>query len=146
MVIIVFYNLFEYNGIKFFELNGMGLKKEREVIVEELFFSEDFYRVKWNEIGELRKEDIIKFYIEVIKNRVDVEVIKKRRFFVVVDIFNGVGSLILFYLLREFGCKVVFVNVYLDGYFFVRNFELNEENFKGFMEIVKVFGVDFGVV
>ncbi len=74
-----------------------GLKKEREAIVEEIFFSGgDFERAKWNEIGgEVRKEDVIKPYIEAIKGRVDVEAIKARRPFVVVDTSNGAGSLTL---------------------------------------------------
>ncbi|AMQ19411.1 phosphoglucosamine mutase [Thermococcus peptonophilus] len=144
-VITASHNPPEYNGIKLLEPNGMGLKKEREAIVEELFFKEDFHRAKWDEIGELRKEDIIKPYIEAIKNRVDVEAIKKRRPFVVVDTSNGAGSLTLPYLLRELGCKVVSVNAHPDGHFPARNPEPNEENLKGFMEIVKALGADFGV-
>ncbi|NJF25492.1 phosphoglucosamine mutase [Thermococcus sp. Bubb.Bath] len=144
-VITASHNPPEYNGIKLLEPNGMGLKKEREAVVEKLFFSEDFYRAKWDEIGELRKEDIIKPYIEAIKNRVDVEAIKKRKPFVVVDTSNGAGSLTLPYLLRELGCKVVSVNAHPDGHFPARNPEPNEENLKEFKEIVKALGADFGV-
>ncbi|WP_457742746.1 phosphoglucosamine mutase [Thermococcus sp.] len=144
-VITASHNPPEYNGIKLLEPNGMGLKKEREAVVEEIFFSEDFDRAKWDEIGELRKEDIIKPYIEAIKSRVDVEAIKKRRPFVVVDTSNGAGSLTLPYLLRELGCKVVSVNAHPDGHFPARNPEPNEENLRGFMKIVKALGADFGV-
>ncbi|WP_209477202.1 phosphoglucosamine mutase [Thermococcus stetteri] len=144
-VITASHNPPEYNGIKLLEPNGMGLKKEREAIVEELFFKEDFHRAKWDEIGELREEDIIKPYIEAIKARVDVEAIRKRRPFVVVDTSNGAGSLTLPYLLRELGCKVVSVNAHPDGHFPARNPEPNEENLKEFIEIVKALGADFGV-
>ena len=144
-VITASHNPPEYNGIKLLEPNGMGLKKEREAVVEELFFKEEFDRAKWWEIGEVRREDIIKDYIEAIKSRVDVEAIKKRRPFVVVDTSNGAGSLTLPYLLRELGCKVVSVNAHPDGHFPARNPEPNEENLKGFMEIVKALGADFGV-
>ncbi|ASJ17137.1 phosphoglucosamine mutase [Thermococcus chitonophagus] len=144
-VITASHNPPEYNGIKLLEPNGMGLKKEREAVVEELFFKEDFDRAKWWEIGEVRREDIIKDYIEAIKSKVDVEAIKKRRPFVVVDTSNGAGSLTLPYLLRELGCKVVSVNAHPDGHFPARNPEPNEENLKGFMEIVKALGADFGV-
>ncbi|WP_456423098.1 phosphoglucosamine mutase [Thermococcus sp.] len=144
-VITASHNPPEYNGIKLLEPNGMGLKKEREAVVEEVFFKEDFDRAKWDEIGEVREEDIIKPYIEAIKSRVDVEAIKKRRPFVVVDTSNGAGSLTLPYLLRELGCKVVSVNAHPDGHFPARNPEPNEENLRGFMEIVKALGADFGV-
>ncbi|MFA4646849.1 phosphoglucosamine mutase [Pyrococcus kukulkanii] len=144
-VITASHNPPEYNGIKLLEPNGMGLKKEREAVVEELFFKEDFDRAKWWEIGEVRREDIIKDYIEAIKSKVDVEAIKNRRPFVVVDTSNGAGSLTLPYLLRELGCKVVSVNAHPDGHFPARNPEPNEENLKGFMEIVKALGADFGV-
>jgi len=144
-VITASHNPPEYNGIKLLEPNGMGLKKEREAVVEEVFFKEDFDRARWDEIGEIREENIIKSYIEAIKSRVDVEAIKKRRPFVVVDTSNGAGSLTLPYLLRELGCKVVSVNAHPDGHFPARNPEPNEENLKGFMEVVKALGADFGV-
>ncbi|NJE30694.1 phosphoglucosamine mutase [Thermococcus sp. 18S1] len=144
-VITASHNPPEYNGIKLLEPNGMGLKKEREAIVEEVFFSEDFDRARWDKIGEVREENIITPYIEAIKSRVDVEAIKKRKPFVVVDTSNGAGSLTLPYLLRELGCKVVSVNAHPDGHFPARNPEPNEENLRGFMEIVKALGADFGV-
>ncbi|WP_297418811.1 phosphoglucosamine mutase [Thermococcus sp.] len=144
-VITASHNPPEYNGIKLLEPNGMGLKKEREVVVEEIFFNEDFHRAKWDEIGDVREEDVVKPYIEAIKNRVDVEAIKKRKPFVVVDPSNGAGSLTLPYLLRELGCKVISVNAHPDGHFPARNPEPNEENLKEFKEIVKALGADFGV-
>ncbi|ASJ11967.1 phosphoglucosamine mutase [Thermococcus thioreducens] len=144
-VITASHNPPEYNGIKLLEPNGMGLKKEREAVVEEVFFNENFDRARWDEIGEVRKENIIKPYIEAIKARVDVEAIRKRRPFVVVDTSNGAGSLTLPYLLRELGCRVVSVNAHPDGHFPARNPEPNEENLRGFMEIVKALGADFGV-
>ncbi|WP_297520707.1 phosphoglucosamine mutase [Thermococcus sp.] len=144
-VITASHNPPEYNGIKLLEPNGMGLKKEREAVVEEVFFSEDFERAKWDEIGEVHEEDIIKPYIEAIKARVDVEAIKARRPFVVVDTSNGAGSLTLPYLLKELGCKVVSVNAHPDGHFPARNPEPNEENLREFKEIVKALGADFGV-
>ena len=144
-VITASHNPPEYNGIKLLEPNGMGLKKEREAVVEDVFFNEDFEGASWDEIGEVREEDVIKPYIEAIKARVDVEAIKKRRPFVVVDTSNGAGSLTLPYLLRELGCKVISVNAHPDGHFPARNPEPNEENLKDFMKIVKALGADFGV-
>ncbi len=144
-VITASHNPPEYNGIKLLEPNGMGLKKEREAVVEDVFFNEDFKGASWDEIGEVREEDVIKPYIEAIKARVDVEAIKKRRPFVVVDTSNGAGSLTLPYLLRELGCKVISVNAHPDGHFPARNPEPNEENLKDFMKIVKALGADFGV-
>ncbi|WP_456326344.1 phosphoglucosamine mutase [Palaeococcus sp. (in: euryarchaeotes)] len=135
----------EYNGIKLLEANGLGLKKEREAVVEDIYFNEDFERVKWNEIGRLEERDIIRPYIDTIKSRVDVDVIKRRKPFVVVDASNGAGSLTLPYLLEELGCKVVSINAHPDGHFPARNPEPNEENLRGFMKIVKALGADLGV-
>ncbi|WP_297499047.1 phosphoglucosamine mutase [Thermococcus sp.] len=144
-VITASHNPPEYNGIKLLEPNGMGLKKEREAVVEDIFFNEGFDRARWDEIGEVREENIVKPYIEAIKRRVDVEAIKKRRPFVVVDPSNGAGSLTLPYLLRELGCKVVSVNAHPDGHFPARNPEPTEENLWELMRIVKALGADFGV-
>lgn len=135
----------EYNGIKLLEANGLGLKKEREAVVEDIYFNGEFERVKWNEIGRLEERDIIRPYIDTIKSRVDVDVIRRRKPFVVVDASNGAGSLTLPYLLEELGCKVVSINAHPDGHFPARNPEPNEENLKGFMKIVKALGADFGV-
>ncbi|AEH24387.1 phosphoglucosamine mutase [Pyrococcus yayanosii] len=144
-VITASHNPPEYNGIKLLEPNGMGLKKEREAIVEEIFLKEDFDRAEWDEIGRVRREDIIRPYIDAIKSKVDVDAIRKRKPFVVVDTSNGAGSLTLPYLLRELGCKVVSVNAHPDGHFPARNPEPSEENLKGLMKIVKALGADFGV-
>lgn len=144
-VITASHNPPEYNGIKLLESNGLGLKKERESMVEEIYFREDFDRATWDKIGQLVERDIIRPYIEEIKSRVDVEAIKKRRPFIVVDTSNGAGSLTLPYLLRELGCKVVSVNAHPDGHFPARNPEPNEENLRGFMKMVKALGADFGV-
>ncbi len=144
-VITASHNPPEYNGIKLLEPNGMGLEREREAIVEELFFSGNFERADWRRIGGVREESIVKPYIEAIKGRVDVETIQKRKPFVVVDTSNGAGSLTLPYLLRELGCRVVSVNAHPDGHFPARNPEPTEKNLWELMRIVRALGADFGV-
>ncbi len=144
-VITASHNPPEYNGIKLLEPNGMGLKKEREAVVEDVFFSGNFDRVRWESIGTLRNEKVTDLYIEAIKRRVDVDAIEEINPFVVVDTSNGAGCFTLPYLLREIGCKVVSVNAHPDGHFPARNPEPNEENLKELMEIVRALGADFGV-
>lgn len=46
----------EYNGIKFLEPNGMGLKKEKEPMIEEIMEKENYSLRNWKEIGEIEKK------------------------------------------------------------------------------------------
>jgi len=133
----------EYNGIKFLEPNGMGLKKEKESIIEEIIKKEDFNLRNWKEIGEIEKKNILSDYFKEILSFINKEKIENLK--IVIDCGNGVGSLTLPYLLEKVGCRVITLNSHIDGAFPGRGSEPTPENLKSLGEIVKRTNSDFGV-
>ncbi len=135
----------EYNGLKLLEGNGMGLSREKEAKVEDIFFSENFFDADWRGAGRYREVDILEDYVEAIVSSVDVELIRERKPFVVADLGNGAGSLTLPYVLERIGCRVLSINAHPSGAFTARNPEPNEENLKDLVKVVKAIRPDFAV-
>lgn len=84
-------------------------------------------------------------YREGIKSHVDVDLIKEGGFKVVLDLGNGVGSLVIPYLLRELGCEVLTINSNIDGFFPGRGGEPRPEKLTELSLIVRKTGADIGV-
>jgi phosphomannomutase/phosphoglucomutase len=133
----------EYNGIKLLESNGMGLKKEKEPIIEEIIEKQEFRLKSWDDVGEIEKKDVLRAYFDEILASIDEEKIDPLT--VVVDCGNSVGSLTLPYLLRKVGCHVVSLNAHVDGTFPGRGSEPTRETMKPLAAMVKHIGADFGV-
>ncbi len=135
----------QYIGIKLLEGNGMGLSREKEGRVEEIYFSGKFVNVPWERVGKVVEKNMIDDYIEEIVASVDVEIIRSVKPFVVVDAGNGAGALTLPYILEKLGCKVLSLNAHPSGLFSARNPEPNEENLKDTATIVRAVKADFAV-
>ena len=133
----------EYNGIKFLEPNGMGLKKEKEPMIEERIKKEDFNLKNWDKIGKIEKKNILPEYFKKILSFVNREKIGNLK--IVIDCGNGVGSLTLPYLLENIGCSVITLNSHIDGAFSGRGSEPTPENLKILGDMVKRTNSDFGV-
>lgn len=145
VIITASHNPPEYNGIKLLESNGMGLKKEREAQVEEIFASEDFYEADYTEIGESEQKKVLSNYKEEIKSNLEVEDIREADISIVVDPGNGSGSFGTSYLLRELGCEVKTLNSQPDGFFPGRDPEPTKKNLKDLRKLVPALGADLGV-
>ena len=80
----------EMIDIIFFDEKGMDMPSSRTKSLERLFFSEDFPRAKVGDIGKIDYPiRILETYREDFLKALDVDVIKKRRFKVVVDYDYG---------------------------------------------------------
>ncbi|MCX6088972.1 MAG: phosphoglucosamine mutase, partial [Candidatus Atribacteria bacterium] len=128
-IITASHNPPQWNGIKFMEKSGKGLDRENEQYVEQYFFQGDFHRVPWSDVPQHTiKRDINTDYIEAILQKVNVPLIQKCRFRVVIDCANGAPSLITPLLLSDLGCRVVSLNAHPDGRFPGRNPEPIPDN------------------
>ena len=76
---------------------------------------------------------------------VDVEVVRKRKFKVVVDAVNSIGGVVIPALLRELGCEVIELNCEPTGEF-AHNPEPLPENLTEISEVVRREGADLGIV
>lgn len=146
VVITASHNPPEYNGIKVLGNDGVEIPREQEVKIERIFFEKRPRRAGWDGIGRVWSlTDVIDDYLEAVKRHVDVDAIRGKRFRVVADLGNGVGSLTVPKLLRELGCQVVTLNANVDGTFPGRPSEPRPENLGNLCSAVKAVGADLGV-
>jgi len=146
VIVTASHNPPEYNGIKVVDSSGIEIVEDDEAEIEGIYRSQKFNLVSWDKIGRIvAYPDILRAYMEGIKKHVDVEAIAKANFQVVADPANGVGSLVLPYLLRELGCKVKTINAHIDGSFPGRLPEPRLERLKDLSDAVKSMGADLGV-
>lgn len=111
------HNPAQWNAYKFFDAQGSFLDKEANARLLEITASRAFRRVGFKELGRvIPREDAIDIHIETLLEHVDVERIRSRRFKVVVDCVNGVGSRIVPPLLKRLGCEpnILYDNVNLE--------------------------------
>ncbi len=134
------------NGIKFVDTDGIGIPEEMEEKIENIFFSENFDRVSWDQIGEVESNpNIIEEYIENVIERIDQNSIKDAKLKVIVDCGNGAACFTTPYLLRRLGCEVTTLNCQPDGFFPGRNPEPTRDNLQDLIKAVKTIGADLGI-
>jgi phosphomannomutase len=119
MMITASHNPAEWNGLKFFNSDGIFLDEKE---VKKLFSlaEKKMSYSDWNSLGKVRLDQSwIEKHIQRILNLsfIDKNKIKKKNFKVVLDCNNGAGSRIAPSLLRELGCKVIELNCGLSGDF-----------------------------
>ena len=146
VIVTASHNPPQYNGIKVVWNDGIELSREQEIEIESIFFDDKIRYAEWDDLGTTRDvPGVICDYVEAIKNHVDTAGIAKKRYHVVVDAANSVGSLAAPCSLRELGCKVTTINANLDGTFSGRLPEPRPENLGDLALIVKAVGADLGV-
>jgi mannose-1-phosphate guanylyltransferase/phosphomannomutase len=101
--------------IIFFDGDGTDLPSNRTKTIERQFFSEDFARASFEEIGwlgfpERSNESYIDRYFSVL----DPAVLRARQMNVVIDYSFGIASTIFPNILGSLGAQVVSINAYLD--------------------------------
>lgn len=146
VIITASHNPPEYNGIKFVDSDGIGIKDEMEEKIEDIFFEENPDRISWDELGQiLENPSVLEEYIYGVINRVDVDAIKKAKLKIVVDCGNGAACYTTPFILRELGCEVTTINCQPDGFFPGRKPEPTKDNLEELMKVVKATGADLGI-
>ena len=129
------------NGIKVFNGDGTEFYVEQERALEELYFSGNFRKARWDEIKSVKPLEVIDDYIKAVLDFVNHETKLK----VLYDGANGAGSVLAPYLLREMGAKVVSINAHVDGHFPGRKPEPRYENIAYLGKLVRKLGVDLAI-
>jgi mannose-1-phosphate guanylyltransferase/phosphomannomutase len=103
--------------IKFFDQYGLDINKTTERKIENLFFREDFRRVYLDEIGAievLEDSDVLGRYLEGFSKVVDYDIVRQRKFQIVVDYAHGTTSQVLPRIFKRLGCEVIVLNAGTD--------------------------------
>ena len=146
VVITASHNPPQFNGIKGIAKDGTEFSKDSEETIEKIYFEKKYTLAEWKDVGRLSTWDgSINLYMGGILANVNVELIKKKKFHVVLDCSNGAGSKVTPILLGELGCKVTKLYCTPDGTFPGHNSEPVPENLHELMNKVTEVGADFGV-
>lgn len=146
VIITASHNPPQFNGIKGTAHDGTELAKDVEEAIETIYFSKQFILCDWKDVGSYVTWDgAIELYIKGILSHVNVALIKKQRFPVVLDCGNGAGCLVAPVLLKKLGCVVTELNCEPDGTFPGRHSEPLPENLTLLMEKVPETHASFGV-
>ncbi len=131
----------EYNGIKLFE-DGEEVPRETERVIEKTV-KDRLWRLRGPGTESINGEAIRK-HTELVLGAVDTSVIEKKKPKVLVDAGNGAGSVIMPYVLRAAGCKVITLNCDVSG-LFSRPLEPNEKNLEHTSKVVRACGADLAI-
>jgi phosphomannomutase/phosphoglucomutase len=132
----------EYNGIKFWDEEGAGFERSRELKIEQIISKRKLRRMPWNRLGDVHDADALAPYIRTILARTKKF---RRELRVVVDCGNASGSVVTPRLLRELGCRVISMNCQLDGTFPGRRLEPIPENLGELAKTVVSCKADLGI-
>lgn len=146
VIITASHNPPQFNGIKGISSDGTEFSKDQEEEIERLYFNKKYSLADWKNVGKLSSWDgSIDLYIKGILSNVDVDVIKKKKYHVVLDCGNGAGCLVTPILLKKLGCKITELYCEPDGLFPGRNSEPLPENLTELIKKVPEVNADFGV-
>ncbi|GCE46903.1 mannose-1-phosphate guanylyltransferase/phosphomannomutase [Thermosporothrix hazakensis] len=103
--------------IKIFDHNGLDINKTTERKIENLFFREDYRRVYMDEIGAinvLSDSDVCGRYMQGFNRTIKHEVIRERKYQLVVDYAHSSTILMLPQIFDDLGCEVIVLNTSRD--------------------------------
>lgn len=133
-----------YNGLKFFQPEGMVLSAAEGRDVLDRLERRAFGWAAWDSLGRVRSlEDPDHTHLNHVLNVVDVDAIRRRNFTVVLDACHGAGGRLGSALLRALGCKPVVLGALPDGRY-DHPPEPTETNLRAFAAIVPATGAVVG--
>jgi mannose-1-phosphate guanylyltransferase/phosphomannomutase len=101
--------------IRFFDADGLNLRKAREREIERVYFREDFRRVFLDDLGTISYAPrVLETYSEAFLNALDMESIRGRSFRIVIDYANAPTAQVLPHLLDTLGIDTIAINAHLD--------------------------------
>ncbi len=135
----------DLTDIIFFDSDGKDLSSGKTKSIERLYFSEEYQRAPYNNVGTLKyPERTNEKYKEHFLSCLDVNIIRKRKFKLVIDYSFGITSTIFPTILGEFNCETVSLSAHLDK----RRITRDEAEFRAQLNnlcfVVKSLNFDYG--
>ena len=134
--------------IKFFDQYGLDINKTTERKLENLFFREDFRRVDVDEVGAievLENSYVLNRYLEGFAKVVDYNLVRKRKFQLVVDYANGSTLQLLPGIFNRLGCELIVLNTSIDDTRSSRPLEEIEKDMQRLATITADLNADMGI-
>ncbi len=135
----------DLTDIIFFDSDGKDLSSGKTKSIERLYFSEEYQRAPYNNVGTLKyPERTNEKYKEHFLRCLDVSVIRKRKFKLVIDYSFGITSTIFPNILGEFNCETVSLSAHLDKNRITRNAKEFNSQLNNLCFVVKSLNFDYG--
>ncbi len=134
--------------ISIFDQYGLDINKTTERKIENLFFREDYRRVYLEDIGVievLSNADIIGRYLEGFNKVVDHEVVRKRKFHLVVDYAHGTTAQMLPDIFSRLGCEVIVLNTNSNDGQVSRTLDEQGKDMQRLATITSALNTDIGI-
>ncbi len=129
----------------FFDEKGMDLPSSKAKSLERVFFSEDFPRARVGEIGIIDYPiRLLEAYRQDFLDALEVDVIKKRRFKVVVDYDYGGAVEVFPAIFAALNCEVISLNAFIDSSKITRTRERTATSLQTLSSIVCSLNADIG--
>lgn len=133
--------------IKFFDSQGLDISLSQEKTIESSFFREEYRRVDDDKVGVISYPPrAMEYYLESFKMYIDKEIIKKRKYKIVIDYTHGTTLNVFPSILGELDCEVIALNAFNDENKLTRSTQKFEEDFDTLAETVKTLKADLGVM
>jgi len=118
VIITASHNSAAWNGIKLLRPNGVALPAEQVEIIHRLYDDQEFDIQDAQTIGSTKRDRLVgAIHIDTVLQICDRNLIRSRRFRVVLDSINGAGCLVAADLLSELACQFVHLNNQPTGIF-----------------------------
>ncbi|MBE3561647.1 MAG: nucleotidyl transferase, partial [Ktedonobacteraceae bacterium] len=134
--------------IKIFDQYGLDINKATERKIENLFFREDFRRVYLDEIGAievLSNAHVVGRYLEGFYRVVNEEVIRARKYQLVVDYSHGSTTQMLPDIFNRLGCEVIVLNTSKSDTSISRTVEDVNKDMQRLATISSALNTDMGI-
>lgn len=131
--------------IIFLDKSGKDLSGNRTKAIERMFFSEEYQRADFYNVGMLKfPERTNQRYREHFLECLDVDAIKKKKFRLVIDYSYGIASTIFPNIIGDLGCEVVSLSAHLDKEKITRTIDEFNLAFTNFTYVIKSLNYDLG--
>ena len=141
VVVTASHNPAPYNGLKFWNPDGMAFDEEQQAGIEAAMERGEFPKADWRGVGQRHTRwDLVRHHMDAILRECGSAAIK-----VVVDCGCGATGAITPFVLQRMGCKVVALNAQPDGHFPGRDPEPSEENLSVLKHTVVAAKADLGI-
>lgn len=133
--------------ILFFDSDGLPIDTNTEKSVERLFFRENFRRVNYNEIGEIKEDtNTVKNYKEKFLSLIDVQSIKSGKLTVIADLLNGSTSIVYPDIINTIGIDNIILGSYFDEKKLSQVHQIYKKSALEISGIIQVLKKDIGFV
>jgi mannose-1-phosphate guanylyltransferase/phosphomannomutase len=132
--------------IKFFDQKGQDISKNTERKIENLFFREDFRRVYLDDIGNIAyAQNVIGRYTAAFLRALDLDLMRKRRYRLVVDYAHGASVDVMANVFNEIGADVIALNATRDPMRYSRTGEEFDRDMQVLASITGTLKANLGV-